>query len=67
MPNEVDMVMFAIQAVIRLGKKIQAVFEDEVRDRELILPPVEGSDLPFWGATEGFFAGEGNAVIEQAE
>lgn len=67
MPNEVDMVMFAIQAVIRLGKKIQAVFEDEVRDRELILPPVEGSDLPFWGTTEVFFAGEGKAFVASPE
>ena len=38
MLNYIDLVMFAIQAAIKLGRKIQTVFEDETRDRELILP-----------------------------
>jgi hypothetical protein len=46
----VTIIIFAIHAVIKLGQKIRTVFEDEVRDRDLILPPVSfvPADLPFW-------------------
>ena len=47
---EVTMIIFAVHAAIKLGQKIRTVFEDEVRDRDLTLPPVGFSpaDLPFW-------------------
>jgi len=46
----VAMIIFAIHAAIKLGQKIRTVFEDEVRDRDLILPPVifAPAALPFW-------------------
>ncbi len=64
MLSEVELVMFAIQAAIKLGRKIQTVFEDETRDRDLILPPVESDDLPFWDVTEAFFKGEGQVFVQ---
>ena len=64
MLSQVELVMFAIQAAINLGRKIQTVFEDETRDRGLILPPVEGDDLPFWDVTEAFFKGEGQVFVQ---
>lgn len=67
MLNFVDLVMFAIQAAIKLGHKMQQVFEDETRDRDLILPPVEGTDMPFWDVTEAFFAGEGKPFVQAPE
>lgn len=42
MLDYVNLVMFAIYAAMRLGQKAVAVYGDEVRDRELILPPVGG-------------------------
>ena len=46
----VTIIIFAIHAAIKLGQKIRTVFEDEVRDRDLMLPPVgfAPADLPFW-------------------
>ncbi|MFP3871111.1 MAG: hypothetical protein ACLFVT_09570 [Syntrophobacteria bacterium] len=63
-PREVDLVIFAIQAAAKLGRKVQAVFEDEVRDRELILPPVPGTMLPSLEEAVRFFEGEGKAFVE---
>jgi hypothetical protein len=62
MLNYIDLVMFAIQAAIKLGRKIQTVFEDETRDRELILSDVEHSDLPDSIIVMAFFAGEGESL-----
>jgi hypothetical protein len=57
--------MFAIQAAIKLGRKIQTVFEDETRDRELILPDVEHSDLPDPSIVIAFFEGEGKVYVQE--
>ena len=43
MLNYIDPVMFAIQAAIKLGRKIQTVFEDETRDRQLPILPAGGT------------------------
>jgi hypothetical protein len=61
----VDLVLFAIHAAIKLGQKIQTVFEDEIRDRELVLPPVgfADSELPTASDTEDFFTGEGKVFV----
>lgn len=58
-----DTVIFAIKAAISLGQKIQTVFEDETRDMDYVLPPVEGDNLPFWNVTEAFFENEGQAFV----
>jgi hypothetical protein len=62
----VDLVLFAIHAAIKLGEKVQTVFE-EIRDRELVLPPVGFADreLPTPLDTEDFFLGEGKVFVEQ--
>ena len=65
MLNYIDLVMFAIQAAIKLGRKIQTVFEDETRDRELILPEVEHSDLPDPSIVMVFFEGEGKVYVQE--
>ena len=65
MLNYIDLVMFAIQAAIKLGRKIQTVFEDETRDRELILPDVEHSDLPDPSIVMVFFEGEGKVYVQE--
>jgi hypothetical protein len=67
MMSEIDIVMFAIQAAIRLGRKVQTVFEDEVRDRALILPPVPGTALPSLAEAETFFKGEGRFFVQAPE
>jgi hypothetical protein len=54
----VQLVLFAIQAAIRLGQKLQTVFEDETRDNPLVLPPVPGSKLPTFDEAEPFFESE---------
>lgn len=65
MPNYVELVIFAIQAAIKLGGKIQTVFEDETRDQELILPEVEHTDLPNFVNTKVFFEGEGKLFVQE--
>ena len=59
----VALVMFAIQAAMRLGQKLQTVFEEETRDNPLILPPVEGTQLPTFDEVEPFFEGDGKAFV----
>ncbi len=66
MTNEIFILMSAIQAAQRLGKKIQTVFEDETRDRDLVLPPVEAPELPQWGLVKAFFENEGHAFVAEA-
>jgi hypothetical protein len=63
----VDLVLFAIHAAIKLGQKIQTVFEDEIRDRELVLPSVgfPDSELPTPSDTEDFFTEAGKVFVEQ--
>lgn len=63
MLSEVDLVIYAIQAAVKLGRKVQNVFEDEVRDRELILPQVPGTTLPSLAEAETFFEGEGRVFV----
>ena len=65
MLNYIDLVMFAIQAAIKLGRKIQTVFEDETRDRELILPDVEHVPLPQPSIAIAFFEGEGKIFVQE--
>ncbi len=63
---EVTMIIFAVHAAIKLGQKIRTVFEDEVRDRDLTLPPVGFSpaDLPFWEPeVKPFFEKEGQGFV----
>lgn len=63
MTNDIYIVVYAIQAAIRLGRKVRTVFEEETRDRDLILPPIETPDLPQWGVVKVFFEGEGKAFV----
>ena len=65
MLSYVSMVLFAIHAAIKLGQKIRVAYEDGVRDRDLILPPVgfEPAELPFWPITEQFFQNEGQGFV----
>ena len=65
MPDYVALVIFGIQAAIKLGDKVQTVFEDETRDRELILPEVEHTDLPNFVNTKAFFEGEGKLFVQE--
>jgi hypothetical protein len=67
MLGEVELVMFAIEAAAKLGRKIQTVFEDETRDQELILPPVPGTALPPLEAAVMFFEGDGKVFVETPE
>jgi hypothetical protein len=59
----VSLIIFAIHAAIKVGQKIRTVFEEEVRDRDLFLPPVgfTPANLPYWDETENFFLGTGTA------
>lgn len=61
----VSMILFAIHAAIKLGQKIRTVFEEEVRDRDLFLPPVgfTPANLPYWDETEEFFLGPGQGFV----
>ncbi len=67
MLDYVNLVMFAIYAAMRLGQKAVAVYGDEVRDRELILPPVEVDSPEFrsWPETQKFFSGDGKAFVAE--
>jgi hypothetical protein len=63
---QVTMIIFAIHAAIKLGQKIRTVFEDEVRDGDLTLPPVGFSPagLPFWEPeVKPFFEKEGRGFV----
>lgn len=61
----VNLIIFAIHAAIKLGQKIRTVFEDEVRDWDLILPPVgfTPADLPYWDDAEQFFLSKGKGLV----
>lgn len=61
----VNLIIFAIHAAIKLGQKIRTVFEDEVRDWDLILPPVgfTPADLPYWDDAEQFFLSKGKGFV----
>ncbi|MGV8075308.1 MAG: hypothetical protein AB2L11_12220 [Syntrophobacteraceae bacterium] len=63
----VGLVMFAVEAATRLGRKAVAVYAEEVRDNELILPhvDVEDPDIPSWSETEKFFANAGRAFVAE--
>ncbi|MBI4964112.1 MAG: hypothetical protein HY913_12605, partial [Desulfomonile tiedjei] len=64
----VDLVLFAIHAAIKLGQKMQTVFEDEIRDRAIVLPPLGFGDeeLPSPLNTVKFFKeGEGKVFVEK--
>jgi len=67
MTNEIVIVVYAIQAAMRLGRKVRTVFEEETRDRDLVLPPVETPDLPQWGVVKAFFESEGKAFVADSE
>ena len=60
----VQIVLFAIQAAIRLGQKILTVFEDETRDRDLILPMAETTGLPPFVVAKHFFENDGKAFVQ---
>ncbi len=61
----VNVIIFAIHAAIKLGQKIRTVFEEEVRDRDLFLPPVgfTPANLPYWDETEDFFLNQGQGFV----
>jgi hypothetical protein len=61
----VSMIIFAIHAAIKLGQKIRTVFEEEVRDRDLFLPPIgfTPANLPYWDETEQFFLNQGQGFV----
>lgn len=64
----VSMIIFAIHAAIKLGQKIRTVYEEEVRDRGLFLPPVgfTPAGLPYWDGEDGakqFFLGPGKGFV----
>jgi hypothetical protein len=61
----VSMIIFAIHAAIKLSQKIRTVYEEEVRDQDLILPPVGfvSVSLPLWDDTEQFFEGPGKSFV----
>jgi hypothetical protein len=61
----VSLIIFAIHAAIKVGQKIRTVFEEEVRDRDLFLPPVgfTPANLPYWDETENFFLGIGQGFV----
>jgi hypothetical protein len=55
----VDMVIFAIQAAMKMGEKVITIIGDEVRDRDLVVPAVKVDDyLPSWIEAEDFFSSE---------
>lgn len=61
----VNLIIFAIHAAIKLGQKIRTVYEEEVRDRDLFLPPVgfTPANLPYWDEAEKFFLGPGQGFV----
>lgn len=62
----VSMILFAIHAAIKLGQKVRVIYEDKVRDEDLILPPVGvvPPDLPDWDLdARPFFEKEGQAFV----
>ena len=62
----VSMVLFAIHAALKLGQKLRAIYEDKVRDQDLILPPigVVPPDLPDWDLdVRPFFEKAGQAFV----
>ena len=67
MTNEIFIVVYAIQAAMRLGRKVRTVFEEETRDRDLVLPPIETPELPQWGVVKAFFESDGRAFVGESE
>ena len=68
MVHYVGLIIFAIHAAIKLGQKIRTVYEEEVRDRGLFLPPVgfTPDNLPYWDGPDGakeFFLGRGKGFV----
>mgnify|MGYP005843701167 FL=1 len=61
-----SVILFAIYAAIKLGQKVRVIYEDKVRDQDLILPPVGmvPPDLPDWDLdVRPFFENEGRAFV----
>ena len=61
----VTMILFAIHAAVKLGQKVRGIYEDKVRDQDLILPPVGGDPpgLAKWPEVKPFFEDEGRAFV----
>lgn len=62
----VSMILFAIHAAVKLGQKVRVIYEDKVRDQDLILPPVGvvPPGLPDWDLdVRPFFEKEGQAFV----
>lgn len=63
-----SMIIFAIHAAIKLGQEIRSVYEEEIRDRGLFLPPVGFTPpgLGYWDEKDGakqFFLGQGKGFV----
>jgi hypothetical protein len=62
----VSMILFAVYAAIKLGQKVRVIYEDKVRDQDLILPPVGvvSPTFPDWDLdVRPFFENEGQAFV----
>jgi hypothetical protein len=62
----VSMILFAIHGAIKVGQKLRVIYEDNVRDEDLVLPPVGvvPPDLPDWDLdVKPFFEKEGQALV----
>ena len=62
----VSMILFAIHGAIKLGQKLRVIYEDKVRDEDLVLPPPGPvpPGLPDWDLdVKPFFEGNGQALV----
>lgn len=65
MPDTASLIIFGIQAAIRLGGKVIEVYQDEMRDRNIILPLAESTGSFTYGAALDFFKDEGKLFVEE--
>jgi len=65
MPTTIDFLIFGMEAAIRLGSEVIDVYQEEIKDRDVILPLAESTGAFSYDGALTFFRKEGNLFVEE--
>ena len=65
MPTNPELILYAIQSAIKLGKQIRRAYLDNLKRRELILPLPKFPSQKDWTSALNFFEGDGNVYVQK--
>jgi hypothetical protein len=65
MSSTVDLILFGMEAGVRLGRKIIDVYQEEIRDRDIILPLAESPGAFTYEGALRFFDKEGKLFVQE--